>query len=45
MKAEWNRYKLSDIADFTTGKLNSNAAVDNGKYPFFTCGEFKEFTV
>lgn len=37
MKAEWNRYKLSDIADFTTGKLNSNAAVDNGKYPFFTC--------
>ena len=29
--------KLSDIARFTTGKLNSNAAQDNGKYPFFTC--------
>lgn len=29
--------KLGDIAKFTTGKLNSNAAQDNGKYPFFTC--------
>ena len=28
--------KLGDIAKFTTGKLNSNAAQDNGKYPFFT---------
>ena len=37
MKSEWKRYKLSEIADFTTGKLNSNAAVNNGKYPFFTC--------
>ena len=29
--------KLGDIAKFATGKLNSNAAQDNGKYPFFTC--------
>lgn len=29
--------KLSEICSFTTGKLNSNAAVENGKYPFFTC--------
>lgn len=29
--------KLGDIADFKTGKLNSNAAVENGAFPFFTC--------
>lgn len=37
MKCEWTTKKLSEIANFSTGKLNSNAAVDNGKYPFFTC--------
>ena len=34
---KWNTVKLQDIAEFKTGKLNSNAAVVNGKYPFFTC--------
>lgn len=34
---EWKECKLGDIAHFTTGKLNSNAAEDNGIYPFFTC--------
>ena len=34
---EWKEYKLGEIAEFRTGKLNSNAAVGNGKYPFFTC--------
>ena len=34
---EWKEYKLGEIAEFRTGKLNSNAAVQNGKYPFFTC--------
>ena len=34
---EWKTYRLGDIAKFQTGKLNSNAAVENGKYPFFTC--------
>ncbi|MBO5271978.1 MAG: restriction endonuclease subunit S [Muribaculaceae bacterium] len=34
---EWETYRLGDIAKFQTGKLNSNAAVENGKYPFFTC--------
>lgn len=29
--------KLSDIAKFTTGKLDSNAAEPGGNYPFFTC--------
>ena len=33
----WKIYKLGDIAKFQTGKLNSNAAIENGKYPFFTC--------
>ena len=34
---EWKEYKLGEIAEFRTGKLNSNAAVQNGRYPFFTC--------
>lgn len=34
---DWKEYKLGEIADFRTGKLNSNAAVEHGKYPFFTC--------
>ena len=34
---EWKTYRLGDIAKFQTGRLNSNAAVENGKYPFFTC--------
>ena len=29
--------KLKDIALIRTGKLDSNAAVENGAYPFFTC--------
>lgn len=29
--------KLKSIAKYPTGKLNSNAAVENGAYPFFTC--------
>lgn len=28
---------LGEIAIFKTGKLNSNAAISNGEYPFFTC--------
>ena len=32
---EWKR--LGDVCDITTGKLNANAAVVNGKYMFFTC--------
>lgn len=29
--------KLKDISVIRTGKLDSNAAVENGIYPFFTC--------
>lgn len=32
--AKWN-----DVFNTTTGKLDSNAAVDNGEYPFFTCSK------
>ncbi|MGB2924371.1 MAG: restriction endonuclease subunit S [Limnothrix sp.] len=35
--SEWQETILEDIASFKTGKLNSNAAVQKGKYPFFTC--------
>ena len=31
--------KARDIVTFKTGKLDSNAAVENGKYPFFTCAQ------
>ncbi len=32
-----SKVKLGDICNIVTGKLDSNAAVPNGKYPFFTC--------
>lgn len=35
--SEWKKVKLGDIANIRTGKLDSNAAVPNGLYPFFTC--------
>ena len=34
---EWKEVTLGEIATFKTGKLNSNAAIKNGRYPFFTC--------
>ena len=35
--SEWKKVKLGEIANIKTGKLDSNAAVTNGLYPFFTC--------
>ena len=32
--AKWN-----DVFNTTTGKLDSNASVENGEYPFFTCSK------
>lgn len=32
---------MTEVFDIKTGKLNSNAAIEGGKYPFFTCA--KEF--
>ena len=34
---EWDEKKLDEVCDIKTGKLNANAMVENGKYPFFTC--------
>ena len=31
--------KLGDICQITTGKLDANAMVEDGAYPFFTCAE------
>ena len=31
--------KWNDVFNTTTGKLDSNAAVDGGAYPFFTCSK------
>jgi type I restriction enzyme S subunit len=31
------KVSLGSLVDIKTGKLNSNAAVENGQYPFFTC--------
>ena len=33
----FRRESLKSVFEFTTGKLDSNAAVEGGKYPFFTC--------
>ena len=30
-------FDLSEICDVKTGKLDANASVEGGKYPFFTC--------
>jgi type I restriction enzyme S subunit len=35
--AGWQVKKIGEVCSILTGKLNANAAVDNGKYPFFTC--------
>ncbi|MEZ4594631.1 MAG: hypothetical protein R3D55_26325 [Chloroflexota bacterium] len=33
----WEVKELDDVIDFRTGKLDANAAVGDGQYPFFTC--------
>ena len=35
----WEYVRLGDICKITTGKLDANAQVENGQYPFFTCAE------
>ena len=36
---DYPRMKWNNVFNTTTGKLDSNAAVANGKYPFFTCSK------
>jgi type I restriction enzyme S subunit len=38
-ESTWSAEKLGQIALFKTGKLDSNAAVSNGRFPFFTCSQ------
>ena len=39
MPINWDVVPLGNICTYTTGKLNSNAATENGQYPFFTCSQ------
>jgi type I restriction enzyme, S subunit len=39
-KEEWDKDNLGNIAaNITTGKLDANAMVENGKYRFYTCAK------
>jgi type I restriction enzyme, S subunit len=35
----WEMVRLAKIASMKTGKLDSNAAIPDGEYPFFTCSQ------
>ncbi|MEL7647299.1 MAG: restriction endonuclease subunit S [Sedimentibacter sp.] len=35
----WEILSWKDVFNTTTGKLDSNAMVEGGKYPFFTCAK------
>mgnify|MGYP000168382707 CR=1 FL=1 len=35
----WPKARLADVASMRTGKLDSNASVKDGDYPFFTCSQ------
>ena len=35
----WTAMTLEEICSLKTGKLDSNAAVPNGQFPFFTCAQ------
>lgn len=37
LNGEGQKYNLGDLVRIRTGKLDANASVDDGKYPFFTC--------
>ncbi len=39
MASAWRTAKLGELVTFKTGKLDSNAAVPGGDYPFFTCSQ------
>ena len=35
----WEKSELGRHAEITTGRLDANAMVENGRYPFFTCAK------
>lgn len=37
MNSKWESLRLNKLCEYKTGRLNSNAAEENGIYPFFTC--------
>jgi type I restriction enzyme S subunit len=37
MESDWASCTLDCLAEIKTGKLDSNHAIENGTYPFFTC--------
>lgn len=37
MNQGWEIKKLGDCCNIQTGKLDANARVENGRYPFYTC--------
>jgi type I restriction enzyme S subunit len=39
MAGDWQTKTLGSLVSFKTGKLDSNAAVEDGLYPFFTCSQ------
>jgi len=39
VKSAYEMLPLESLVSFKTGKLNSNAAKPDGKYPFFTCSQ------
>lgn len=40
---DFEEYKLGKICNITTGKLDANAMIDNGKYRFYTCAKEYSF--
>jgi restriction endonuclease S subunit len=38
-QARWKKQKWEDVFNTTTGKIDSNAMVAGGRYPFFTCAK------
>ena len=40
---DFEEYKLGDLCNITTGKLDANAMVENGKYRFYTCAKEYSF--
>lgn len=39
IESEWEKHLLESLVNITTGKLNANAAKNDGEYPFFTCSK------
>src|SRR2546427_12449953 len=35
--SDWSDAKLGDLVEIESGHLNTDQAVSNGRYPFFTC--------